>query len=249
MVCDSPLVIGGLGGSGTRPVARIIARTGRFMGVNLNPPHDSMDMAEFDWRYGLDYLQAGETAEIRQAFDAALAAHLAPMDETARGWGWKHPHSHLLIRLLADRFDELRFVHVIRDGRDMAFSKNQAQLGRYGLFALGPGDDEDPVRRIRFWAWANMRAADEGENLLGDRYLLMRFEDLCREPDATMNRLLRFAQAPDDVPAPLDEVTAPASLGRAGEAHPEHIDALEGAAGDALKRFGYLPSNSERIGP
>jgi hypothetical protein len=248
MVCDSPLVIGGLGGSGTRPVARIIARTGRFMGTNLNPPHDSMDMAEFDWRHGLEYLRSGETEELRRDFEAALTAHLAPMDDGAEAWGWKHPHSHLLIGFLAKRFDKLRFVHVVRDGFDMAFSKNQAQLRQYGLVALGPGDDDDPVRRIRFWAWANSRAANEGQSLLGDRYQLLRFEDLCREPAGTVERLLRFAQVPEDVPAPLDEVTAPDSLGRARKEHPEYLDELEAAAGDALKRFGYLPGNSERIG-
>lgn len=239
MICDSPLVIGGLGGSGTRPVARIIARTGRFMGTNLNPPHDSMDMAEFDWRHGLDYLRSGETDEFRRDFEAALAAHLAPMNGD-EPWGWKHPHSYLLIGFLAKRFDKLRFVHVVRDGLDMAFSKNQAQLRRYGLLALGPGDDDDPVRRIRFWAWANMRAADEGESLLGDRYRLVRFEDLCREPAVTVGCLLRFAQVPENAPPPLDEVTPPPSLGRAREEHPEHVDALEAAAGDALKRFRYL---------
>ena len=241
MACDSPLVIGGLGGSGTRPVARIIARAGRFMGTNLNPPHDALDIAEFDWRHGLDFLQAGETEELRQDFEAALAAHLAPMQDKSQAWGWKHPHSHLLLGLLNERFDRLRFVHVVRDGRDMAFSKNQAQLHRYGAFAIGPGDDEDLVRRIRFWAWANNRGADDGERLLGDRYHLLRFEDLCREPSATVDRLLRFAQAPGDLAPPLDEVAAPPSLGRAREDRPDEIDALEAAAGDALRRFGYLP--------
>jgi hypothetical protein len=240
MACDSPLVIGGLGGSGTRPVARIVARTGRFMGTNLNPPHDAMDIAEFDWKHGLEYLREGETDELREDFEAALAAHLEPKEDEEQPWGWKHPHSYLLIPLLAKRFDKLRFVHVVRDGFDMAFSSNQNQLTHYGLFALGHGADDDPVRRIRFWAWANCRAADEGESLLGDRYHLIRFEDLCREPEATVERLLRFAQVADDVPVPLDEVAAPPSLGRARQAHPEYIDNLEAAAGDALRRFGYL---------
>jgi Sulfotransferase family len=241
MVCDSPLVIGGLGGSGTRPVARIIARTGRYMGANLNPPHDAMDMAEFDWRHGLEYLRSGDTEELRRDFEAALSAHLEPMQDAERGWGWKHPHSYLMIDFLAKRFDRLRFVHVVRDGFDMAFSSNQNQLRHYGLHVLGPGDDDDPVRRIRFWAWANCRAADEGESLLGDRYHRMRFEDLCDAPAATADHLLRFAQAPADLPAPLEEVTAPPSLGRGRKEHADYIDELEAAAGDALKRFGYLP--------
>jgi Sulfotransferase family len=244
MECDSPLVIGGLGGSGTRPVARIIARTGRFMGANLNPPHDAMDMAEFDWRHGLDYLRTGDTEELRQDFETALAAHLDPMSEGATCWGWKHPHSYLLIGFLAKRFDRLRFVHVVRDGVDMAFSKNQNQLHHYGELALGPGDNDDPVRRIRFWAWANCLAADEGESLLGDRYHLLRFEDLCRDSAATVDRLLRFAQAPHDLPPPLDEVTVPASLGRARKEQRDYTDAFEAAAGDALRRFGYPPPAS-----
>ena len=36
---------------------------------------------------------------------------------------------------------KLRFVHWMRDGRDMAFSENQQQLRKHGETVLGPKQD------------------------------------------------------------------------------------------------------------
>ena len=66
--------------------------------------------------------------------DAAVARHLAPLGGRPRPWGWKHPHSLLLLPLLVDAWPRLRFVHVVRDGRDMAFSANRNQLAGGKLY-------------------------------------------------------------------------------------------------------------------
>jgi len=238
-------VIGGTGGSGTRAVARIIRRTGRFMGSRLNGSDDALDIAEFDWRWGPAYLRSGPGEEMREDFEAALAAHLAQRSPGDGPWGWKHPQSYLMLPFLADRFPALRFIHVVRDGRDIVFARNQNQARLYGDLALGEGVADDPVRRIRFWAWANDRAGDQGAALLGDRLLCVRLEDLCRDPEGTTLRILRFAQAGGVDPLPVDEIVPPPSLGRGRRADPALVSRLEAAAGATLRRFGYLDGVSE----
>jgi hypothetical protein len=235
---DDPVVIGGTGGSGTRAVARIVLRTGRFMGSRLNRSEDTLDIADFDWRWGPDFVRSGASPEMWADFDAALRAHLAQRPDGAR-WGWKHPQSYLLLPFLAERFPDLRFIHVVRDGRDIALARNHNQLELYGDPVLGPGDPADAVRRIRFWAWANDRAADQRLDLLPDRSLCVRLEDLCRDPEPEVRRILRLVEAGEVDPLPVDEIAPPASLGR-GVADPLLARRLEVAAEGTLRRFGYL---------
>ncbi len=235
-----PLVIGGTGGSGTRAVARILDRAGWYMGSHLNGAHDALDIAAFDWRWGPSLVaSATATEEMRAGFEAALATHVAQRPGAQARWGWKHPQSYLLLGFLAERFADLRFIHVVRDGRDVALSRNDNQLRLYGDRAIGAGDPADPVRRIAFWAWANDRAREQSGALLPGRHLRVRLEDLCGRPEAETRRILDFAQAGDVEPLPVDEIRTPAALGRGRRADPELVRRLEAVAGPTLRRFGY----------
>lgn len=252
---SSPLVVGGTGGSATRLVTRIVRLAGRFMGSNVNAFDDALDLARFDWRWGLDYLRArkiGEEQEIAERMaedhDEAVRRHLAPLGRrSAMPWGWKHPHSYLMLPFLNERYQELRFVHVVRDGRDIAFSTNQQQALHYGPLALGEHDAHAgpaAVRSAAYWAWANALAAEDGRRHLGERYLCLRFEDLCGEPEATAARLLTFAsgRVADDalVSEAVTQISPPASVGRWRSAQIDLAMAVTDAARPTLHRFGYL---------
>jgi hypothetical protein len=238
----SPLVIGGTGGSGTRVIAQIVQATGRFMGAKVTDyTLDAVPLARFDWAHGRDILSGRATASSVAAFRRALARHLSGHDPQ-RPWGWKHPHSYLLLPFLAEHCPELLFVHVIRDGRDIALSGNQNQVGHYGDIALGPAEPS-PARSLRYWAWANTRSADEGSRLLGERYLLLRLEDLCADPESEVPRLLRFARytGPEPYSAITRLITLPPTIGRWRTSALADASASDRdvTASDALKRFGY----------
>jgi sulfotransferase family protein len=247
---DSPLVIGGTGGSGTRVVTQIVFRAGRYMGARVNNSLDARELARFDLSWGLRYLEQrlgvstpGFAAEMGRAHDEAVQRHLALADD-AGAWGWKHPHSYLMLPFLRERHPGLRFLHMVRDGRDMAFSANQYQADRYGPAALGARwTGPKHVRSAAYWAWANTLAADDGQEL-GERYLCIRYEDLCAEPIPTVRRLLRFGVPDADVDRLAEDsvrdVSPPASLGRWREQPPAEAAAATEAAGPALERFGYL---------
>jgi GT2 family glycosyltransferase len=233
-----PGVIGATGGSGTRVLAAIVQRGGMFVGSDLNRSLDALDFAAFFDRWAGRELPAGAAAELR-----ALVAR-QHSEAQGRPWGWKEPRSIYLLPFLAAELPGLRFLHIVRDGRDMAFSENQVQLRKHGDAVLGRTDEPKALRSIALWRQMNLRAADFGERELGDRYLRVRFEDLCAQPAATVAQVLRFFGLDGDAERiAAEEVQTPPTLGRWREADLELRTALSDRAADALERFGYQSSS------
>jgi hypothetical protein len=117
------------------------------------------------------------------------------------------------------------------------------QLRKHGEAVLGPSDDPEPLRSIALWSDVNVRAADYGERM-GERYLRLRFEDVCSDPGAEVAKVLRFFGLEGDVDAIGAEVVeAPPTLGRWRDADPELQTRLTERAADALTRFGYQSSS------
>ena len=185
-----PRVIGATGGSGTRVVARIVRAAGLYIGTELNNYEDALPFAAFSDRWINEYLASGgePSAETRtkmvEELEGLVGDHLSHRPEDAIGWGWKEPRSIYLLRFLNEEMPNLRFLHFVRDGRDLAFSENQQQLKKHGAAVLD-GDlrwRRRPYRSVALWGRVNSAAADYGERELGERYLRVRFEDLCSEP-------------------------------------------------------------------
>lgn len=245
---DGPRVIGATGGSGTRVTARIVRDAGLFIGTDLNPYEDALCFGAYSDRWINDYITTDPAvrAELEERMavdlDATLAEHLADLPADARAWGWKEPRSIYLVPFLHERMPSLRFLHFIRDGRDMAFSDNQKQLEKHGkaVFADGWPSWRKPIRSISLWNQMNLRAADFGERILGDRYLRVRFEDLCTQPTETVGRILDFFGLEGDAEAiGRAEVRPPESLGRWQHEGKKLVAELERRAGEGLRRFGY----------
>jgi hypothetical protein len=238
-----PVVIGATGGSGTRVFARIVRRAGLYIGTNLNESEDALDLAYYADRWINTFLaQRDDELDERMAadLDEVLAVHRAEHDGGA--WGWKEPRSIYLLPFLDTRLPGLRFVHIVRDGRDMALSSNQNQLRKHADALLGPprAEESAPLRSIMLWGRINNAAADYGAAVLGDRYLRLRFEDLCGDPVPTIRRLHDFLGLDGDAEDLKREVAPPPSLGRWRTEDVELRAALERAAGEALQRFGYV---------
>jgi Sulfotransferase family len=237
-------LIGATGGSGTRVVARIVRQAGMYIGSEgLNESEDPLYIADFYDRWLNAWVpQHGVANEpaLLDDFRGVLARHVAGLDRPRR-WGWKEPRSMYLIRLFDRYFSSFRFLHVVRDGRDMAFSSNQNQLRKHGVLAGLPQPElSPPAQSIALWAWANWEAAHFGRESLGDRYLRIRLEDLCREPATVTAQVLEFFEVDGDARALGEEIVAPASLGRWRAEDPRVIAELEGIAGPALAELGYV---------
>jgi hypothetical protein len=136
-------------------------------------------------------------------------------------WGWKEPNSHIYLEYLAQRWPDTRYIHVMRHGLDMAYSKNQTQLLNWGpmlgVSSSGQSDAERAGAALDYWIASNRRAVELAERLLGDRFLAINFDDLCARPLVHVPKLLEFVGVACDQ-ARLEELAAmprvPASSGR-----------------------------------
>lgn len=187
----APLLwVGGTGGSGTRAVAAALAAAGLFPGASLNASGDSLPMvAVHDLVVAAHLAGRGpDGANWRSALDKALAQHCvgAPPDAPVVV---KNPRAILIMELLL-AFPGSRFVQVIRNGIDMAFSSNQRQLALYGDLLLGGAARGETMaaRSLRLWCAVNRRAREIAGHHPG-RCALLRYEDLCARPVQEISRL------------------------------------------------------------
>lgn len=259
-----PVVIGATGGSGTRAFHAVLSALGLFMGERLNGAGDAMDMEPCldRWinpligrhhRIDYEWQELGWWLRWRAGRDyrTALRQYRAECP-AGQPWGWKNPRSMYVLPLIAACAPDFRFLHVVRDGRDMAYSDNQNQRRKHfeALFgdpATMDGDHDTPAASARLWATANGQAADWAERHLGpDRYLRIQLEELCAAPRATIDRMadwLRLSPDLADEPTRANAaslVSPPASLGRWRQAPVGELAPLTEAARPALMRFGYL---------
>ncbi|NQW10518.1 MAG: sulfotransferase [Alphaproteobacteria bacterium] len=255
---DPPIVIGATGGSGTRALHAALAAAGVYMGARLNGAGDAMDFEPFlddvinpvlTITRSPDYRLEDLPPDMRRRWTRRLTGiarlHVADGGSMEWGWGWKNPRSMYILPLIAAVVPEFRFVHLVRDGRDMALSSNQNQTRKHFEALFGEAAPEVPEHaNIRLWARANSAVADWGERALGERYLRVRFEDLCAAPGPIINRILAMLPSParhgvDIARRSAAEVSAPESIERWRTLDPTVMTALAGEASDVLTRFGY----------
>ena len=254
----TPVVIGATGGSGTRAVHRVLADAGVFMGrpEDLNGAGDAMPFEPFLDHYinsiiaethGLDYalrdIPAGLRHDAARDLGAKVRRYLETRPRYALHWGWKNPRTMYVLPLIKAQFPDFRFIHVVRDGRDMAVSRNQNQYLKHYAAAFGedtPGDD-NAVASFRLWCKANAEVANYGRDALGPQYLRVRLEDFVARPEAEIARILAFLG--------LEPARAQGLAGLAGqpdtfgrwrqEMTPDMVGETDVIGGDVLRRFGY----------
>jgi hypothetical protein len=96
---------------------------------------------------------------------------------------------------IAEVFPEARFVHVLRDGRDVAVSLLAAGASwapHWTQSAAGSIQQAASTWRLA------VEQAVAAKPLLGDKLLEVRYEDLHRDPASTCRRLFEFAEIPYD---------------------------------------------------
>jgi len=102
--------------------------------------------------------------------------------------GEKTPAYVRKMRLIEKALPEARFIHVIRDGRDVALSRWKRTLGE-GKRAPATQVGEGWQRRIR-------RAQQQGKKL--NHYLELRYEDLVTDTEPNLRKIAEFIELPWD---------------------------------------------------
>ena len=192
--------------------------------------------------FGLDAAELRARAERLGRRDAAgLLRAFYGLYAQGRGkprWGDKTPIYVAHMRAIARALPEARFVHLIRDGRDVALSRRRRGMGAGKPMA-------DTARRWR----KRIEEARRDSRRLRGRYLELRFEDLVADPEPALRGICELAELDFDPAMLAHERAAAERLGELGD-----LPATEGRAarpGDERLSAHALAASSptgERIG-
>lgn len=170
-------------------------------------------------RRELESLEPFELAEGVRCFYRLYAAR-----QGKQRWGDKTPGYASLLDKIARLLPEARFIHIVRDGRDVALSLRELWFA--------------PARDIRglaaHWQEQIRTARRLGR---GCRYLEVRFEDLVREPHEELQRIAAFVDLPYDQAMERYFLSARRRLGE-----------VRGPAARASLRLTGEPPQPSRIG-
>jgi hypothetical protein len=163
-------------------------------------------------------------------------------------YGDKTPPFLMHVPMLAREFPESRFVHLVRDGRDVVLSLRDQRFAPSSFAGAA-----------EYWAGRVRRARAAGEALGPDRYREVRYEDLVGDPERELRGLCEFV-ALDFRPEmlsyraeDLDRIPLTAKMRTGGAARPpgpsgrdwrtqmtsRQVAVVEAVAGDELEAFGY----------
>jgi len=183
--------------------------------------------------------------------------------QSAHRWAVYDPDAVLHLPAIKADIPEALFVHIIRDGRDIALS-----LKAMDGFRPFPWDRQSRglVATALYWAWMVGKGRYYGQRIPGD-YFEVRYEELVTEPRRTLVSLSQFLDQDLD----YDRIQH-AGLGRLSESNSsfreessevspvnrwieklskQQVATLEAAIGNSLQEFGYqltTPEEGRRTG-
>jgi len=241
-----PVVIGAMGGSGTRVFPKILRLAGFWMGAWTNPrTQDSLATRYFLQRHFSQLASHQvENGELTETLHRLIVAHRWGIPHPNGRWGWKNPRNMWIIPFLSRIYPSMKFIHVVRDGRDMALSDNTNLLCKHGKFLLEDVDCEKhrESAQLRLWTLGNRIAQYDGKKYLGPNYLLLNYERFCLHPRASLTRLFDFLEvaASEEVIESAQRLIVPSpNIGRWRAADMALLHEPEEQTHDLLRQFGY----------
>jgi len=230
--------------------------------ITSNRTWGDFGLDDDELRKRLDRVDPGDGAGAVRAFFTAYAER-----QGKPRWGDKTPAYMLSVQRIGRTLPEARFIHLIRDGRDVALSQSARALN----------EQPPPSEQAARWVKRIRKSREQAATLKGPRYVEARYEELVRDPEGTLRRICAFVELPwDDAMlryhegaagrlaemagslraegghaeqaagyridnhAPTTRPPDPAKLDKwRREMAPEDLRAYESVAGDLLTELGY----------
>ncbi len=192
---------------------------------------DRRDVLDHLSRYGASYEHLFEALQVQLM-----------VRRGATRWGDKSLGSERHAGRILSAYPSARMIHVLRDPRDrFASHKHHRGAPRGGA---GSG--------AALWRWSEQLAISNRERF-GDRYRVVRYEDLVTEPETTLGHLCRFLELEpvDTTPAPAWSVPlTPASIGRyRRDLSASETRFIELATAAGMQRWGYTRGDDAQAPP
>ena len=149
---------------------------------------------------------------------------------------WKEPNTHIIITELQRLLPKLKYIHVMRNGLDVAYSQNQNQLKLWGEVYLGSDCNEvTPFNSLQYWVEVHLKILKNS----GNNVLLLNFDELCLSPSVGIRRVIDFLEVklnPKECEYLESLVVPPASMGRFRQ-YP--LDVFDTKDLDVVKGLGF----------
>lgn len=211
-----PVIVYNASHSGSRLLTRMLTAMGVYMGANLNDSEDSLDLAELVEHVVLEHAPSYERLfaegdpELNRLAVAAVSEHVAGRPADGR-WGWKNCETGHALPVIARLFPTAQVIHLVRDGRDVAFSPfvapkhpywrkiyfGAAKLRSWRGLAMTQRayKAHGPLFNAERWVHSVTLGRAHGA-MLGERYCEIRYEDLVVDPQAAATRIAAFLGLP-----------------------------------------------------
>jgi hypothetical protein len=132
-------------------------------------------------------------------------------------WGWKEPNTHVVLPRINKLMPRMRYIHVARNGLDIAYGSNQNQPRMWGSrFLDGDAVEVSPRYSLKYWVAVHRRIVEAGSEM-GERFLVVNYDRLCRNPSSELSGLIEFAgfEASEDRLAAIRRlIQPPEGIGR-----------------------------------
>ena len=258
LAAESPVVVMGRGKSGTRLLAWALQLLGIAMGAT-----ERLKTGDFDDNRFLQTVKSlarrnlavERPEEVRQGDQLRLQWEFArilrrlPGSVGSRDWGWKWPETYLIAPYVLATFPRARFIHLVRDGRDLAFKRHLTDdpgrpLGRAILSHVGALHLPHHLQAARSWQFQVERYRRFAPSIPQAQRHELTYEALCHRPAEEMGRVAEF------LGLPLTEaceayVSTHFSLEQVAQFNREDgaaVQEVAAAIGDTLRAYGYLPA-------
>ena len=230
---ESPFVVIGMHRSGTSLVSRILDQSGIFMGLDLQSDHESKFFIGLNkWIYenaGADWARPAALEELidyepaKKQVEQYLRTRItSPSSKKFSGralknglldldckWGWKDPRNGPALPIWKTIWPEMKVIHVIRHGVDVAASLHSRSLknwkedeGRFKKWAklYRWKESNSPIRKGQRAAtlphalefWAEQMEVERNIVKTCEKVLEIRYEDLLVEPEIVLKKIWDF---------------------------------------------------------
>lgn len=138
-----------------------------------------------DWQVNVAAREIGDLdGEAAYAYALKLIMSKKAISEQKIYWAEKTPAYVFFIQSLRRLFPDARFIHLYRDGRDVAISLAPLSWGPNNAYSCA-----------RYWRSA-IEAWRDSRKMLGDDAFELSYESLCQEPDEYLEEILKFIGLP-----------------------------------------------------
>lgn len=201
-----PVMLMGRGHSGTRVLSVVCMHLGIQLGTSTTTGDaDDRTFTRTIKKIATRNFTSGSLNHVRKkeliCFQNAVLKYYKNISSPQTLWGWKFPETYLICDYIAQTFPHARYIHLVRDGRDLAFKKHltddpKRKLGKKLLGHINAMDLPHYLQAAMSWAFQVDRFDEFRKTLNSNQVLDIKFEDICREPMVAMQAVCEFLNIP-----------------------------------------------------